>query len=362
MGSPEAKLIVLCTREADRAFAAELAAACAAVEDWPRVVDLATRHRVVAYVRRGLAAAGFRPPVEIERALGVALLRASDKLVRLNIRLRDIATRMQAAGVPLLVLKGPVLGPLLYPSASFRPFSDLDLLVPEPYMDQAEAILGECGLAELAYPPEVARREHADHVHDGAEFHRMFVSADDQELIELHLDPLQLGMRLTPEGARWSRAVPVAGLPGALMLSLPDQLVHLSVHAHKHGFNRLVWLKDLDLLIRGQADAMDWARALEIARAEGVTASVWYALFLSRKLLGTPVPPAWLRQTRPAAPLRLIYRCVWPTTRIAGLDGHMRRRAIQFHVADSWRGMLPSLVLMGRRRTRARAIVRAVLH
>jgi hypothetical protein len=129
--------------------------------------------------------------------------------------------------------------------------------------------------------------------------------------------------------------------------------VHLSVHAHKHGFNRLIWLKDLDMLIPNRRTELDWHDALEIARAEGVTASVWFALQLSQFLLGTPVPADWLQQTRPSAPLRAIYCCVWPTRHIAALDGHMRRRAIQFHVADSWRGMLPSLILMGQRRTPA---------
>jgi hypothetical protein len=39
----------------------------------------------------------------------------------------------------------------------------------------------------------------------------------------------------------------------------------------------------------------------------------------------------------------------------------MRRRAVQFLAADSWRGMLPNLVLMGRRGDRLRAIASAVL-
>ena len=54
---------------------------------------------------------------------------------------------------------------------------------------------------------------------------------------------------------------------------------------------------------------------------------------------------------RPGLVLRGLYRCVWRPAAIVALEGHMRRRAVQFHVADSWRGMLPSLVLMGRRRS-----------
>jgi hypothetical protein len=68
-----------------------------------------------------------------------------------------------------------------------------------------------------------------------------------------------------------------------------------------------------------------------------------------------------LARLAPPPPLRALYGLVWPTARIADLDGHMRRRAVQFLAADSWRGMLPNLALMGRRRVRARAILSAVL-
>jgi hypothetical protein len=145
------------------------------------------------------------------------------------------------------------------------------------------------------------------------------------------------------------------------MLSLEDQVIQLSVHVHKHGFNRLIWLKDLDLLVRELGDVMDWTMVEACARAEGVEGSVWYTLWLASKLLGTPVPEAPMRALAPILPVRALYRQVWPPAGVANLQGHMRRRAVQFLAADSWRGMLPNLVLMGRRRARLRAIVSAVL-
>ena len=137
--------------------------------------------------------------------------------------------------------------------------------------------------------------------------------------------------------------------------------MHLSVHIQKHGFNRLIWLKDIDLLLRMGTEA-DWRCAVEIARQEGVTASVWYTLAIVKKMLGTPIPQSLIQQLQPWLVLRTVYRCVWPTRGIVSLRGHMRRRAAQFHVADSWRGMLPSLVLLGHRRQRLRSIADAVFH
>ena len=133
------------------------------------------------------------------------------------------------------------------------------------------------------------------------------------------------------------------------------------MHVHKHGFNRLIWLKDLDLLVREYGDLLNWDVVQASARAEGVEGSVWYTLWLAASVLGTPVPAGPLRALSPTLPVRLLYRLVWPPTGVANLHGHMRRRAVQFLAADSWRGMLPNLVLMGRRRARLRAIASAVL-
>ena len=105
----------------------------------------------------------------------------------------------------------------------------------------------------------------------------------------------------------------------------------------------------------------DWRRAVEIAREEGVTASDWYTLDIVQ-MLGTPIRLSLIQQLQLWLVLRMVYRCVWPTRGIVSLRGHMRRRAVQFHVADSWRGMLPSLVLLGHRRQRLRSIADAVFH
>lgn len=162
------------------------------------------------------------------------------------------------------------------------------------------------------------------------------------------------------EAERWARAAPLPGVPGALMLGLEDQVVQLSVHVNKHGFSRLIWLKDLDLLLRAHGPALDWALVEQQARREGVAASVWYTLELTRALLGCPLPAA-VGRLRPSWAMRGLYRATWPVRRIASLEGFLQRRAVQFFVSESLRGMLPSLVFMGRKGVRARMLALAVL-
>jgi hypothetical protein len=359
-GIAEARLVVLCVREPSLSPRA-LAWMAATPLDWERVLRLARQHRVLSYVRRTLK--DHHPsllPDAVDRRVQQLLLAESVRTMGLDAELGRIARALAAAAAPVLVLKGPALARTLYPSPTLRPYNDIDLVVQEEHEAAVVGVLHAGGFHEIDYEAEVARRAHAGHSHNGGAFHRQFVGNGGTVLVELHLDPLQLGLQPVCERERWQRALALPGVPGALMLGLEDQLVQLSVHAHKHGFNRLIWLKDLDLLVRTHGTDLDWRLIERVARREGVVGSVWYALYLARRLLRTPLPPAATR-LQPAAPERLLYRLVWPEERIASLGGYMRRRAVQFHAAESLRGMVPSLFLMGRRRDRLAATARALL-
>lgn len=330
------------------------------MRDWLRLVALAERHGVLAFVQRALHDVPLVPDT-VHRALQEGLTAVVLRQALLEDVLRRVLDVLGAAGVPVIVLKGPVLARTLYPSAVFRPYGDLDLVVPAPGEDRAVAALTAAGLREVPFAAEEARRLHACPDLDAA-YHRVFQAAAGRAVVELHLDPLQLGLRPACEEERWRRAVPVPDLPGALMLGAEDQLVHLCVHAQKHGYSRLIWLKDLDLLLRAWGRRLDWPLVEAVAVREGVDASVWFGLRLAGRLLGTPLPHGALRRLKPRhAGVRLLYRLVWSERRIADLQGHMRRRAVQLHLAESWRGVVPSLVLMGRRRMRMRVVPRLLI-
>lgn len=359
--NPAAQFIILCTREVDGLVPGALERAATSVTDWPALAQLAARHCVAAYVLQAIRREGLTVPAAAATALVEATRGMLGQVMALNVALRGVLAALAAAQVPAIVLKGPALARTLYGQPSLRPYGDLDLTVQDQHEAAAVAALLAQHYRELLDGPASERRADGHHHHAEAGFHRKFVHADGQTVVELHLDPLQLGVHPTCEAERWQRAVPVPGVPHALMLGPEDQLLQLSVHAHKHGFDRLIWLKDLDLLLRAHAAALDWDLVLRVARAEGVQASLWYTLELTTALLATPTASEPLRRLAPTPLLQALYRSVWPSARIAALQGEMHRRAVQFDAADSWRGMLPGLLLMGRRRARARALVGALL-
>ena len=352
-----ARFVILATREADQVQKDDLSSTASAVVDWSAVVDLAISNGVTAYVRRALATIAVPVPADAVEMLRHADLAAVAVALSLDAELRRVVDEFDRRGIQSIVLKGPVVARTLYPDRALRPYGDIDLVVRLSMFEAAARSLIGLGFREVPYEAEIARIAFAE---AGGEepFHRMFVDRAQRSLVELHADPLQLGLVPAVEEDRWRRALRFPDLgPHALALAGEDQVVQLAVHVHKHGFSRLIWLKDLDLLVRKQATTLDWYLVASIARREGVAASVWFALSLARDLLGCPETP--VRALAPAPPIRALYELIWPRRRIARLDMTMRRRAVQFHAAESWRGMLPTVLLMGRRRERIRLLLRS---
>jgi len=352
--TPEAWFVTLSTREYDAFTSQHIRQAAQTVSNWDQVVNLATHHRVAAFVRDAVTREGIVVPEKIRAALHHAVRNSLIQALTLNAGLRKAIGRMATCGISPMVLKGPVLAPTIYAEPVFRPYSDIDLNVLD--RDEARAVnaLLDLGYVELPDLAEEEYRQHGAHVHEHG-YHRQFISTDRNVVVELHTDPLQLGLRPSCEEERWSRALPAPGLPNAVMLCPEDQLVQLSVHVHKHGFDRLIWLKDIDLLLRKHSHDLDWRVVLDVARKEGVRGSVWYTLELASRLLSAPRPPRpVMSRLRPSILIRVLYGLVWRPSEIENLGGQMHRRAVQVRGADSLRGVLPSLVLMGRRRDRAR--------
>jgi hypothetical protein len=360
--STEAAFVLLCAREPQTLPRDALAAAAEAVGDWSAVTEIAGRHRVAALVLNAVTQSDLPIPANARQALLLMCTQARGQAMQLDRVLGPIARALAAEGIPVIVLKGPGLSRTAYAAASLRPYDDLDLLVRDCHEAAAAAVMTRFGFAEIPDEREEAWSASAGHSEATAHFHRRFCGIGGQLMIELHTDPLQLGLLPVCEQDRWQRAIALPGAPDVLTLCPTDQVVQLSVHAHKHGYSRLIWLKDIDRVLRAQGPEIDWETVVSVARREGITASVWFSLRLAERLLQTPAPAGILAALRPAPWIRALYRFTWPEESIATLNGRMRRRAVQVRGADSLRGTLPGLLLMGRRRTRAGAALHAGAH
>ena len=190
----------------------------------------------------------------------------------------ELVSGFRQAQVPAAVIKGFVVADRLYPCPAFRPFTDLDLLVPPQAVGDAGVVMEKLGYrlhevlmkraegnAEVTY-----RRESPG----GA--------------VEVHWDlvnspPLRQAVSVGYDDLQWT-----AGPPEQPRDLTPASLLLIAaVHgAASHGFDRLQILYDVAQAVRGAAADLDEDYLTATARRTGAGFALVTALRLTETVLG----------------------------------------------------------------------------
>jgi SAM-dependent methyltransferase len=259
--------------------------------DWPRLVELARAHGVLALVARSLKARGWDgvPPDVVGTLAGYRAGLTARNLF-LSRRLLDILDLLAAHGITALPYKGPVLAAYAYGDVGMRPFTDLDVIVSASDVLPARDLLTARGYTSMSRRTESER--------PGAlppGYALALRGADGGALVELH-------WRLAPSFPLEMKDL----LPGATPFPLlgssvpclgPEQLLLvLCVHGAKHAWERLEWVCAVAHLVAARPD-VDWGRLAADARTVGARRSVALGLALAVAVAGAPVPEAAMRAT-----------------------------------------------------------------
>ena len=266
-------------------------------------------------------------------ALGIALDRET-------VRLCDL---LAAAGVPVLLLKGPALQRWLYPG-EHRAYGDIDLLVPHSRQAETLKLLATQGYLDEA--PELSRLETAQHA-------RTLVAASGLT-VDLHtrLHTTTQGGDVVWEAlSTGAQAFPLAG-GEVRVCGLVQQLLIVVLHAAQHGMTEAKPIEDLRRAGLGVTDD-DFHRAAILAEKTGAAGSFAAGLRLdatlaarlpdlanqSRNLLvkaraagGHQVPGVLvLARVRAAGwpgGVPIVARALWPTSALLrnGIDPAVSRR------------------------------------
>ena len=150
----------------------------------------------------------------------------------------DLANRFAGRGIDVIVLKGPAVAIDAYGDASFRTFSDIDLLVRKHDLSLARDLILELGYARDYSPasePRLVSDQHA------LEFSRGNVK------IELHWRLLSKHLRFDfGDDQLWdtSRKLSCAGAE-LQVLGVAELFVFLCAHGAKHEWERVRWICDI---------------------------------------------------------------------------------------------------------------------
>jgi hypothetical protein len=252
--------------------------------------------RALPWLADALGRAGVldRLPPDERGLLLAAHLSATETADRAARTLLPLGAALPPA-TPVLLLKGAALHGDLYPDASLRPLSDVDLYVPPPHAPALRAALATAGL--VADPLTAARW--ADYDASGGRAHRLSdliaVPAAGRGLaVEVKLDPVQAGVPLR-HGERFLKgATPSRRYPGFLVPSPEAMAVQQAIHLARHDGSDLVWWAELAhgiarAVARGAFDA---DRVASLVEGEGLLGTVRAAFAEAEALFPGTVPEA----------------------------------------------------------------------
>jgi hypothetical protein len=255
-----------------------------------RLARMAEWHGVEGYVLQYLLDAGFQPG-ELRELDAACRARALTHLRKVA-DLRTVQQALDAAGVPCLVVKGPVVSESLHGSATLRGYDDVDVLVAPADLRGAVHALEAAGaeMIDRNWARLIRERRGQCHLH-----------APRGTLVDLHWHLVNearlrasLGLRTEELFAR-SRTVAVG--PLRIPTTDPvDTLLHLCLHTTTSAGDRLIWFKDIE---RAVAAVSDWSEVVERAPRWGGRLLVGSALDAAVRLLDAPVPPEALRALAP---------------------------------------------------------------
>lgn len=321
VGSPEWKLLIATARlQVDADCKSEISRLVKMDIDWDTLVSQSMIHGTSGLLFRHLSAlqpeAGV-PTDVMERLYGFYLSITASNLQQMAM-FQKAADAFAAVGVDLILLKGAALAESLYGDIGLRPMSDVDMIIKEEDWPKVCKVLRSINYHSLGQdfenlPPKLTRYDVQTHVQCVSPL---------ETCLEFQFDLFTMGIGMLDMEGVWKRSRDVVISGRAVRVPGPeDQLLHLLVHANRHGCSRLKWLVDIAEYMR-QCETIDWNLLETIARREKVTAVIYMTIRHIERLLGTELAPGVIMERlRPHGFQRFVWNYLWPQEQIAEFKG-----------------------------------------
>jgi hypothetical protein len=199
--------------------------------DWDAVLKLAQEEHVLPLAAHRLLQSGHAQPEAIPQRLLLEQRDATLTAFFWTAQLTGLLREFAAAGIEVILLKGPSLAERIYGGAALRVSRDLDLLVRKGDYGAAEALLARVGFTPSARPDDYHRQWHRG-----------------TAVVELHFDienPLAIDFHIAGAWQQSQESV-FNGQPCRL-LAPADELLFLCIHGVRHRFERLSLVMDIAL-------------------------------------------------------------------------------------------------------------------
>jgi hypothetical protein len=300
--------------------------------DWQEILQDAAQNGIAPLLYSNLKQVnhGLNVPPEVMQQLKGSYLWHAIHNANLYRRLEEILEAFSYEQIPVIVLKGAALAPLLYKDIALRPMRDLDILVRKADLYVADQLLRKLGYVAGSFRnSEAWYQTHHHHLVP-------LVAKDGSLCVELHHHIIQPTASICiPIEEFWQRARPTQIGSNTTLLFAPEHLLlHTCLHlAHDdHFIGKLISLCDIAGISRHYKEELDWNQFINEARIYHIQKYVYYALWLAHDMVRGNVPIGALRELESFA-----------------RGGYLEDRAIKFlirrFVVRSIRSSVPSWMI-----------------
>lgn len=281
--NPTLRLLIACCRYCYGSLDRSAVRTALDGQDAERLLTLARRHRVQGIAWKALRETGVALTDEVEQGFRRDVQRITGSGLRTAAESGRLHSAFASARIPLLFLKGQVLGRLAWGDPFLKDSVDIDLLVPDRMIGDAARLLGALGYEQSIPEPSV----------DPADWHRRRKESlwrGPHLAVDLH-SRVADSRYLIPRITATNRSELIEIAPGMSLptLRLPEQVAYLAVHGASSAWFRLKWLADFAAILhplpaQGVANLRTQAVQLGAGRA------IDQALLLAHRYFGTPLP------------------------------------------------------------------------
>ena len=271
--------------------------------DWKRLLAAARRHGLVPLLYTHLqSACAEEMPESILLKLGRQFMLNAARNLSMTAELVRILALFEDHGIPALPYKGPLLAESIYGDVALRQFEDLDILVPESKVAEAETLLRQQGYQVALELPQDRMAAYCRMKHEIPYLH-----PGKSILIELHWKISPIFFHFPIDMERLWRRTEWITLAGSRVRSLSkeDALLILCANGSRHFWEKLESVSVVAEMLRIYPE-MNWEYLFGLARDLRSEQALLLGLLISHNLFNTEIPEPAVQRIRTDKLLRIL--------------------------------------------------------
>ncbi len=192
---------------------------------------------------------------------------------------------LEKNSIEALAFKGPTLSQMAYGDITLRQYADLDVLVKKEDIYKIDTLLKSRGYQRVLKLSPVQEKVYIQNAQDlgfyhpksGLHFEMHWSLLNEDYPMQINLDTIWKNPQTVKINQQEIKTFPIQEL-----------LTYLCIHGSKHLWERIEWIKDIDLLIR--KEDIDWEKIVKKVDGSGFEVMIYLGLSLAMRLFETPLP------------------------------------------------------------------------